>query len=142
MSRMRLVSLDSATPAVSDTSGSVAHSMAPGPSTILLTVSLTEDSRHTVFITNLNSQVAKGVLTATGSANIPGQGSDTFTAVVWAIDASDSSVMLTIAPGSRQGSPMCFLADVSTLLDHEGGAGRATDYVRSLVEQFLSGRHS
>lgn len=139
MPRLRLVSLDEATPAVSDTSGSVAHSMAAGPSTILLNVSLAQNTPRTIFITNLTTQVARGVLTATGSANIPGHGSDTFTAVVWAVDTSDSRLMLTIAPGSQQRDQMCFLADVSNLLKHEGGAGRATDYVSSLLHQFLSG---
>jgi hypothetical protein len=140
MFRIRLVGLDTTAATVPDATGSVTHSKAPAPSTILLTVNLAEGTQHTVFVTNLAAQVAKSVLTATGTVNIPGRGRDSFTAVLWAVDTSDKSVMLTIGLGSLRRDPLCLVADVSPLLDGKVGAGSAANYLSDLLSQFLSGR--
>jgi hypothetical protein len=137
MFRIRLVGLDTLVP---DATGSVTHSMAPAPSTILLTVSLAEGTQRTVVVTNLATQVAKGVLTATGAVHIPGRGRDNFTVVLWAVDTSDKSVMLTIGLGSLRRDPLCLVADVSPLLDGQVGAGSAANYLSELLSHFLSAR--
>ena len=72
---------------------------------ILLNVNLADGTPHSAFLSNLATQVAHGVLTATGTVNIPGQGRDTFTAVVRAADTSDTSVALTLDLGSLSSGP-------------------------------------
>ncbi len=111
----------------------------PYQAPILLNVNLADGTPHSVFLSNLATQVAHGVLTATGTVNIPGQGRDTFTAVVRAADTSDTSVALTLDLGSLHRDPLCLVTDVSHLLDNQPGAGRATNYVSSLLTQVLCG---
>jgi len=132
------VDLDTAGTPVSHARRAVTHSISPVPGTILLNVNLA-DGRRTVFLSDLTTNVARGVLTATGKVNIPGQGRDTFTAVVRADDTSDTSVLLTLDLGSLHPDPLCLVTDVSHLLDSQPGAGRATNYVSTLLTQVLAG---
>lgn len=133
------VDLDTADTAVSQTRGAATDSISPVPGTILLNVNLADGTQRPVFLSNLTTQVAHGVLTATGTVNIPGQGRDIFTAVVRADDTSDTSVALTLDLGSFRRDPLCLVTDVSHLLHNQPGAGRATNYVSSLLTQLLSG---
>jgi hypothetical protein len=116
----------------------VTHFASPVPGAILLNVNLA-DGRRTVFLSNLTTHVARGVLTATGTVNIPGQGRDTFTALVRADDASETSVALTLDLGSLHPDPLRLVTDVSHLLENQPGAGRATNYVSTLLTQVLAG---
>ena len=140
MFHMQLVSLDTADAHVFDAAGPVTPPTAPTPCTILMTVRLPEGKQLTVFVSNLTTQVADDVLTATGKVNIPGQGRDTFIALVKAVDHSDNSIVATISLGSPGRDPLCLVAEVSPLLDTKRGAGAATDYVSGLLNQFLAGR--
>jgi hypothetical protein len=114
------------------------HFISPAPGTILLNVNLA-DGRRTVFLSNLTTHVARGALTATGTLDIPGQGRDTFTALVLVDDSSDTSVALTLDLGSLHRDPVRLVTDVSHLLDPQPGAGRATNYVSFLLTQLLAG---
>ena len=118
-----------------DPTGS-ALSHARGP--ILLHVNLADGTQRPVFLSNLTTHVAHGVLTATGTVNIPGEGRDTFTAVLQADDTSAGSVALMLDLGSLRREPLCLVSDVSHLLDDNPGAGRATNYVSGLLTQLLS----
>ena len=111
---------------------------APGASrSIPLTIALAGDTQVTVWITDLATQVVKDVLTATGTATLPGQDSDTFTAQVRADPTSDERLMVTLVFGSLQMDSTDFAIDVSHL-EHVGGTGRAAS-VPSPVTLFLSG---
>ena len=136
---MKLVSLESADSPVSGAPASVTEPIASAPSTILLIVGLADATQRSVFISNLTTQVADDVLTAAGTVNIPGQCRDTFIALVKAVDDSDNRIVLTVSLGSPERDPLRLVAEVSPLLEHEGGSGAATDYVSSLLNQFLSG---
>ena len=114
------------------------HFTSPVPGTIVLNVNLA-DGRRTVFLSNLTTHVARGVLTATGTVDIPGQGRDTFTALVRVDNTSETSVALTLDLGSLHRDPVRLVTDVSHLLDHQPGAGRATSYVSFLLTQLLAG---
>ncbi|MGH3336779.1 MAG: hypothetical protein ACRDOZ_13225 [Nocardioides sp.] len=105
----------------------------------MLNVNLADGTQRPVFLSNLTTRVVHGILAATGTVNIPGQGSDTFTAVLQADDTSDTSVALMLELGSLHRDPICLVTDVSHLLDNRRGAGRATNYVASLLTQLLSG---
>lgn len=135
------VELDTTGTAVPHSRGAATHSISPAPGTILLNVNRADGTQRPVFLSNLTTQVAHGVLTAKGTVNVPGQGRDTFTAVVRADDTSDTSVALTLRLGSLH-RELCLVTDVSHLLDSEPGAGRATNYVSSLLTQILSGAGS
>ena len=125
-----------------DVTDSSAHSLAATPGTMLLNVRLADDTKLAVFLTKLTTYVAYGVLTATGTAIIPGRGRDTFTAVAQAVDIPENRVVLTIELGP-QGKPLCFAVDVAHLLDNRGGdAGSAANYLSSLLGQVLSSRGS
>jgi hypothetical protein len=136
MFRMKPFHLDTTGTPVSHARGAVTP-ISPAPGTILLNVNLA-DGRRTVFLSSLRTQLARGVLTATGTVNIPGQGRDTFTAVVQADDTSDTSVVLALDLGSLHPEPLCLVTDVSHLLDNQPGAGRATNYVSTMLAQILS----
>ena len=110
-----------------------ALSHARGP--ILLHVNLADGTQRPVFLSNLTTHVAHGVLTATGTVNIPGEGRDTFTAVVQAEHTSDTSVAVMLDLGSFRREPVCLVSDVSHLLDNDAGAGRAANCVSSLLTQ-------
>jgi len=133
------VDLDTPGTEVPHARGTAAHSLSPAPGTILLNANFADGTQRPVFLSNLTTQVADGVLTVTGTVNILGQGRDTFTAVVRADDASDTSVALTLDLGSLRRDTLCLVTDVSHLLDSQPGAGRATNYVASLLSQILSG---
>ena len=103
---------------------------------IPLTFTLADDTPLTVWVTNLKTEVVGGVLTATGTATLPGQDSDTFTAQVCAHDTSHDRVVLKIAFGSMNREPIEFPIDVSRLREGNGsGPARA---VSSLLDQFLT----
>lgn len=126
-----------------DVTDSSAHSLAATPGTMLLNVRLADDTKLAVFLTKLTTYVAYGVLTATGTAIIPGRGRDTFTAVAQAVDIPENKVVFTIELGPPQGEPICFAVDVAHLLDNGGGdAGSAANYLSSLLGQVLSSRGS
>jgi hypothetical protein len=118
---------------------SVAHSISPVPGTILLNVNLADGTQRPVFLSNLTTRVAHGVLTATGTVKVPGQGRDTFTAVVRSDDTSDTSVALMLDLGSLRPEPLCLVTDVSHLMDGQPGAGRGANYVATLLTQLLAG---
>ncbi len=132
------VDLDTSGTVVSHARGAATHSISPVTGTILLNVNLADGTQRPVFLSNLTTHVAHGVLTATGTVNIPGQGRDTFTAVVRADDTSDTSVALMLDLGSLRREPLCLVTDVSHLLDTQPGDGGATNYVSSLLTQVLS----
>ncbi len=138
MSRNQPVDPDANGTRASHARRAVTHSIPPPPGTILLNVNLA-DGRRTVFLSNLTTQVARGVLAATGTVNIPGQGRDTFTAVVRADDTSETSVLLALDLGSLHPDPICLVTDVAHLLDNQPGAGRASNYVSTLLTQVLAG---
>ena len=139
MFRTKPVDLDTTVTAVSHAHGAANHSISPVPSTIMLNVNLADGTQRPVFLSNLTTQVAHGVLAATGTVNIPGEGTDTFTAVLQADETSDTSVALMLDLGSLDRDPLCLVTDVSHLLDNRREAGRATNYVSSLLTQPLSG---
>jgi uncharacterized protein YfaS (alpha-2-macroglobulin family) len=92
---------------------------------IPLTFSIGDDTQLTVWVSDLKTQVVSGVLTATGTATLPGHDSDTFTAQVRTDDASVDRLVLTLRFGSLQMDPVDFAIDVSHLRD-DSGAVRAT----------------
>ena len=67
-------------PASSSTSG-VARAVAPATGSVPVTGTLANGTQVTGQITELTTQVVDGVLTATGTISLPGQGTDTFTAL-------------------------------------------------------------
>ncbi len=136
---MKMVDHDTPGTAASDATGSLTRSSASAPGPILLTVNLADGTQRPVFLSNLTTRVAHGVLTATGTANVPGRGCDNFTAIVRADDTSETSVALLLDLGSLRREPLCLVTDVAHLLDSQPGAGRATNYVSSLLAQIVSG---
>ena len=88
---------------------------------IPLTVALAGDTHVTVWITDLATQVVNGVLTATGTATLPGQDSDTFTAQLREDPTSDDRLMVTLEFGSLRMDPLDFAIDMSHL-QHGRGA--------------------
>jgi hypothetical protein len=127
MFRMQLVSLDTHGTALPD---------ATRP--IPITVALPDGTQLAGSISNPRIQVIDGGLTATGTVDIPGQGSDTFTAEVQS-DTSGNCLVLKLDFGSLHVDPLDFVVDVSHLLVDTGALG-ATDPVSSLLNQFLSAR--
>ncbi|HET7196803.1 MAG TPA: hypothetical protein VFI99_17600 [Nocardioides sp.] len=115
------------------------HPISPVPETILLTVNLADGTPRPVFLSDLTTHVSRGVLTATGTVDIPGQGRDAFTAVVRPDNTSDTSVALMLDLGSLHRGLLRLVTDVSYLLDTRPGAGRATNYVAGLLTQILPG---
>jgi hypothetical protein len=139
MSRPKPVALDTSGTSAPHARGAATPSIPPVPGTILLNVNLADGTQRPAFVSNLTTQVAHGVLTASGSVIIPGYGRDTFTAEVRADDTSDTSVALRLDLGSLRRDPLCLVTDVSHLLYHQPDAGRATNYVASLLTQIVSG---
>lgn len=145
-----------------NTTSSATRAVAPATSPIPVTGTLTDGTPVTGQITDLKTHVVNGVLTATGTISIAGQGTDTFTAPVQALDASGSCSVLTLdlgplhldllglvvdlapvhldvtaVPGSGNllGNLVCA---VSHLLDNTGGIGGATSGLSNLLNQLLS----
>jgi hypothetical protein len=124
MLRMKMVDFD-------PTGSAVRHATQSIP----LTFSIADDTQLTVWITDLKTQVVGGVLTATGTATLPGHDSDTFTAQVRADETSVDRVVLTLVFGSLQTDPVDFAIDVSHL--RNGRAVRATAG-STLISQLLT----
>jgi hypothetical protein len=113
MLRMKMVDFDPAGSAVR-----------PATQSIPLTFSIADDTQLTVWVTDLKTRVVGGVLTATGTATLPGHDSDTFTARVRPDETSADRVVLTLVFGSLRTDPVEFAIDVSHL--RNGRAVRAT----------------
>ena len=101
-----------------------------------LTFTLADDTKLTVWITNLRTQVDGGVLTATGTATLPGQDSDTFPAHVRGDDRANDRVELRLAFGRMKREPIEFPIDVSRLMVGSGVLGAAA--VAGLLKQVLT----
>lgn len=114
-------------------------------------------------ITDLTTSVVNGVLTATGTITIPGQGSQTFTAPITAVDTGGSCTILTLdlgplhldllglvvdlspvnlditavpGGGNLLGNLLCAVAH---LLDNTGGSGGALNGLSTLLNRLLTG---
>lgn len=151
-----------AAPATNAT-GSATRAVAPAEGSIPVTGTLADGTQVTGQITDLTTQVVDGVLMATGTITIPGQGTDTFTVPVQAVDTSGSCTVLTLdlgplhlnllglvvdlapvnldvtaVPGSGNllGNLVCAVAH---LLDNTGAAGGATNGLSNLLNRLLSG---
>jgi hypothetical protein len=143
----------------SNATSSATRAVAPATSSIPVTGTLADGTQVTGQITDLSTHVINGVLTATGTITIPGQGTDTFTVPVQAVDTSGNCTVLTLdlgplhldllglvvdlfpvnldvtaVPGSGNllGNLVCA---VSHLLDNTGGA---TSGLSNLLNQLLS----
>jgi uncharacterized protein YfaS (alpha-2-macroglobulin family) len=108
-----------------------------GSSSIPLTLSLGDGMQLTVWVTNLKTQVVKGVLTATGTATLPGQDSDTFTARVRGDANSADRLVVTLTFGSLPMGPVDFAIDVSHLTGDSGAVRAAA--MPSLLNKLVSG---
>jgi hypothetical protein len=124
MLRMKMVDFDPAGSAVRHATQSIP-----------LAFSIADDTQLTVWVTDLKTQVVGGVLTATGTATLPGHDSDTFTAQVRADETSADRLVLTLGFGSLPMDPVDFAIDVSHL--RNGGAVRATAG-STLISQLLT----
>jgi hypothetical protein len=109
------------------------HATRPIP----ITVALPDGTQLAGWISDLKTRVVNGVLTATGTVDIPGQGSDTFTAEVQAGDTADNCLVLTLDLASLHMEPLDFVIDVPHLLV-DTGAADATDRVSHLLNQLYS----
>lgn len=141
----------------------VSRTVAPATGVIPVTGTAADGTQVTGQITDLTTHVVDGVLTATGTITIPGQGTETFTAPVQALDTSGNCTILTLdlgalhldllglvvdlapvnldvtaVPGSGNllGNLLCA---VTHLLDNTGGDGGALNGLSNLLNRLLSG---
>lgn len=139
-----------------------AQAVVPGTGAIPVSGTLPDGTQVTGQITDLATRVVDGVLTATGTITIPGQGTDTFAVPVQSVDTGGSCTVLTLdlgplhldllglvvdlapvnldvtaVPGSGKllGNLVCA---VTHLLDNTGGAGGATNGLSALLNRLLS----
>jgi len=147
----------------SNSTGQAAQAVAPASGSVPVSGTLADGTQVTGQITDLSTRVVNGALVATGTISIPGQGTDTFTAPVQAVDTSGSCTVLTLdlgplhldvlglvvdlapvnldvtaVPGSGNllGNLLCA---VTHLLDNTGGAGGALSGLSNLLNRLLSG---
>jgi len=104
---------------------------------IPLTLALPDGTQLTVWITHLNAHVVDGVLTATGTATLPGVDRDTFTAQVRADDTTGDRLAITLEFGSPSMDPLEFVVDMEHVLGNNGVVRDIT--VLKLLDEVLSG---
>lgn len=159
-----LLSAGAATAApASHPSGPVSQAIPSATSTIPVSGTAADGTQVTGQITDLTTQVVDGVLTATGTITIPGEGTETFSTPVQSVDTSGNCTILTLdlgplnldvlglvvdlapvnldvtaEPGSGKllGNLLCA---VTHLLDNTGGAGGAVNGLSNLLNRLLSG---
>jgi hypothetical protein len=139
------------------------QAVAPTAGSIPVTGTAADGTQVTGQITDLTTKVVDGVLVATGTINVPGAGTDTFTAPVQAVNSNGSCTVLTLdlgplhldllglvvdlapvsldvtaVPGSGNllGNLLCA---VTHLLDNTGGSGGALMGLSNLLNQILAG---